>query len=447
MNPQIALILVLMFIFFAIYYEHKRSEGISGAVWIIALWLLYYGSKGLGVFLNVHTTIEQGSPPDRYFLIILGLATIFILIKRNFPLIAVLKQNWIAGLIITYMLISITWSQYPGISFRRWIREVIAFIVALLLVSENNPIQTLSSALKKAIYAALPLSILLIKYYPAYGREYGRWTGEVMWTGIASQKNGLAMICALSILFFAWSFWQGRKKEKQHNSIIAISIDTLMIMLAAYLMMGPRHILTYSATSFLTLIAGIFIMFSVIIAFKRQMNVKKAVIISAIIIISLGIFMPFTGKLPIKTLPQLLNRSETLTDRTQIWNSLVPYAKKHILLGYGYGGFWTTELRNQISSHAHNGYLDTILELGLIGLFLFIFFIFKVMQKNIEGLKDNIDIAFFFLPLIFVIILRNIAESPLGEFISFQMWLLLCWSFIVNTKKDILFNPEKELPG
>ena len=444
MNPQIALLFVLIFIFIAIYIEHKRAEDISGAVWIVAIWFLYIGSKGLGFFLNTQTTLEQGSLPDRYFLIILGLIAILILIKRNFPFIPAFKQNWPVTLIIFYMLISVAWSKYPGMAFRRWGREAIALIIALLLISEKNPIQTLTSALKKAIYAALPLSIVLIKYYPVYGREYGRWTGEVMWTGIASQKNGLAMLCALSILFFIWSFLKGKEKEKQFNSSIAISIDILMIILAAYLMMGPRHTLTYSATSFLALITGIIIMLSTIIASKKGKSLKKIIVIFAIIIIFTGIFMPFSGKLPSRTLPKLLNRSETLTDRTQIWTLLVPYAKKHIFLGYGYGSFWTTELRAQISSHAHNGYLDTILELGIFGLFLFILFIFKLMLNTIIYIKNNNFISYFLLALIFMVILRCIAESPFGEFTSFSMWLVLCWSFMVNKENDNLINIGKE---
>ncbi len=431
MPPQLALVLVLIFISFAVYIEHKES-GVSGiVVWIIAIWILYSVSKGLGFFFQVQTTIEQGNPYDRNLLLFLGALAAIILIKRKFPIITMLKSNWIVTLIITYMLISVVWSQYPAISFRRWGREAIAIIIALLLVSENDPPRILTSAIKKSIYCSIPLSLLLIKYYPEYGRSYHRWTGEVEWSGIAHTKNSLAMLCSITILFLLWSFSWAMKKSKAFSSNKTFLIDLSILALGAYLMMGPRHTLTYSATSLLALIAGIFIMFSLIIALKKEMNVKKTFLISAIIIISTGIIMPFTGKLPSKTFPRLLKRSETLTDRTQIWNSLVPYAEKNILLGYGYGGFWTTELRSQIDSHAHNGYLDTILDLGLVGLFLFIFFILKMIIKNTEGLKNTFYISFFLLPLAFIIILRSISESPFGEFNTLSMWLILCWSFII----------------
>lgn len=444
MPPQIALIFVLAFIIFVTYIEHRNSKISGGPVWIIAIWLLYSSSKGLGIFFNVETTIEQGSLPDRYFLFILGAMAAIILIKRKFPLITVLKQNRVIILIIMYMLISAAWSQHPGISFRRWGREALALIFTLLLTSEENPIKTLISALKKSIYAALPLSILLIKYYPAYGREYGRWTGEVMWTGIASQKNGLAMLCAISILFLFWNILESWKKERQSASIISVIVDLVMIILAAYFMMGPQHTLNYSATSFLSLVVGLLIFVTLKYTLRKGSTIKKLILITAMIIISIGISMPFSGKLPLKTIPKLLNRSETLTQRTEIWGALIPYAKKHLLLGYGYGSFWTTELRGQIASHAHNGYLDTILDLGLSGLILFISFIFLALIKSIESLKINFNPSSFFISLIFMIILRCIAESPLGEFQTFHMWLILSWYLIINAKyKTKHFNEEK----
>jgi len=435
--PQIALILFLAFISFIMYIDQKRTQLSGPIVWIIALWILYSGSKGLGVFLNVHTTIEAGSPPDRYFQIIIGLLAIFILIKRHFPISSTFKQNIYYFFILFYFLLSVVWARDPAISFRRWIREFIALLVVLLLMSEKSPIKTLISAFRKAIYAALPLSLLLIKYFPIYGREYGRWSGEVMWVGIAHQKNDLAMLCAISILFLAWTLLKNFKEWKKLNYKMPVFVDIFMFFLAIYLMLGPKRTFNYSATSTLSLIVGLVFMGYFKTASNKGANIKNKIVVSAIIIIAIGTILPFSGKIPIKTLPGLFNRTETLTGRTEIWKSLVPYAKKNILLGYGYGGFWTTSLRNLIASHAHNGYLDTILDLGLIGLIIFIIYILNILKKNANFLDEENQIPWFFLALIFMVLVRNIAESPLAEFTSYSMWLILAWSFIINTNHDL----------
>jgi len=446
--PQLALTLGLVFLGIIIYVEHQNSKKeVTGVVWIIALWILYTGSKGLGFFLNVNTTIEAGSPPDRYLLLSLGILSLIILINRHFSLSTALKQNTLVSGIVFYFLLSVLWSGAPEVSFRRWGREAIALIIALLLISEKNPVQTLSSALKKAVYVALSLSIILIKYFPAYGRSYGRWSGEVMWEGIASQKNGLAMICVISILFFIWSISQTIKDRKYFYSKLMLLVDSFMVLLALYLMMGPQKTLTYSATSLLSLIAGLISLAFFRVKSRFSKKIEKNILIIAVILIIIGITIPFSGKLPIKSLPKLLNRNETLTNRMAIWSSLLPYAKKHILLGYGFGGFWTTFLREQIGSHAHNGYLNTILDLGLTGLFLFIIFIIKLLNQSIKLLTSNSQAAVLFISLILMLLVRNIAEVSLGEFTSFFMWLLLAWSFILKTGENMSLHQEEVQQG
>ncbi|MCX7974602.1 MAG: O-antigen ligase family protein [Candidatus Aminicenantes bacterium] len=430
MPPYLALIIVLSFISCVIYIEHKRAKNQSGAVWIVFLWILYSESKGLGTFFNIKTTVEAGSLPDRLFILALGIISLLILLKRQYSIYTILKLNGKATVILIYMLISILWSKYPAISFRRWGREAIAFIIASLLCSEKYPIKMLISALKKAIYSALPLSILLIKYFPEYGRSYRKLTGEVSWEGIASQKNGLVMICSLSILFLCWSLTQDLRNWKTLPSKFPVFIDVFFVMLAFYLMMGPRRTLTYSATSFFALIVGLIFFIFLKMAIKYGISIEKKFMLIAIFIISIGIVMPFSGKIPIKALPKLLNRNETLTGRTEIWNSLIPYANQNLLLGHGFGGFWTTALRNEIASHAHNGYLNTILNLGLCGLLLFIIFILDFIKKSFKLLRSESQIAFFSLSLILVLIIRNISEVSLGEFSTYSTWLLLSLSFI-----------------
>lgn len=445
MSPQLALIVVLTFIGSVIYIEHKTAENISAAVWIIAIWILYLGSKGLGFFLHIHTTIEAGSWPDRYFILILGILSLLIIYSRHFPLVAALKKNMPVALILIYSIISVLWSRVPGISFRRWGREAVALVIALLLCSEKYPVQTLLSALKKAIYAALPLSILLIKYYPAYGRSYGRWTGEVMWEGIASQKNGLALICSLSILFLIWSLTQDLSNWRRLPSKLPVFVDIFMVMLALYLMMGPKRTLTYSATSFIALITGLIFLIFLKTTARHEINIEKIIMLIAIIIIAIGLVMPFSGKIPIKSLPKLLNRSETLTNRTIIWNALIPYAKQHLLSGHGFGGFWNTSLRNQIASHAHNGYLDTILDLGLFGLSLFIIFILILIKKSLKLLRSESRIASFFTSLILMLLVRNVSEVSIGEFTGYSMWLILAWSFIMSKEDDLMLGKDEKL--
>jgi O-antigen ligase len=432
LRPQIALLLTIIFIIFILYIEREQNKHISKALWIPSLWLLYTGSKGLGYYLNLKTTIEAGSPPDRYFLIFLGIIAIIILLRRNLPLIEIIKRNQLFTIIILYMLISISWSQWPVISLKRWGREVIAFLMAGLLVSEQFPIKAFVSILRRIIYISLPFSILLIKYYPLYGREYNRWTGELMWIGVASQKNGLAMLCSLSAVFLIWSIWQNISIWPSVKSKLIILIDIFMLLLAIYLMMGPRRTFTYSSTSFLSLLTGLITIILLKFSIHKAIDIKKKLLSIAIIIIILGTLMPFIGKIPLKTLPQILGRDSTLTGRTQIWTSLIRYAKRNIFLGYGFGGFWTTALRETIAANAHSGYLDTILELGVTGLFIFSFFLISIINKATKLIENEWSIFLFFVSIVFMYLVHNISETLMGNFISLPSAMILFISFLSN---------------
>jgi O-antigen ligase len=76
----------------------------------------------------------------------------------------------------------------------------------------------------------------------------------------------------------------------------------------------------------------------------------------------------------------LLGRAEhvgTLTGRTELWEELIPYAQERLLLGYGYGSFWSVDRIDEISntvywglSSSHSVYLETLLGVGVVGLSL-----------------------------------------------------------------------------
>jgi exopolysaccharide production protein ExoQ len=67
----------------------------------------------------------------------------------------------------------------------------------------------------------------------------------------------------------------------------------------------------------------------------------------------------------------------TLTGRIPIWTNVLSDVSERPLLGYGYGGFWTRQRIWEYSlshhwqfNHAHSSYLETLLNVGVLGLAL-----------------------------------------------------------------------------
>jgi exopolysaccharide production protein ExoQ len=80
------------------------------------------------------------------------------------------------------MLISILWSDFPFISLKRWVRTAGCSIMALVVLSEANPYEAMHAILRRTIYVVMPLSVVLVKYYPHLGVSFGRWSGQPSYT-------------------------------------------------------------------------------------------------------------------------------------------------------------------------------------------------------------------------------------------------------------------------
>src|SRR5262249_23761737 len=94
-----------------------------------------------------------------------------------------------------------------------------------------------------------------------------------------------------------------------------------------------------------------------------------------------ALFFVNVAWLPIETLfVEILGRETTLTGRLPIWQGILTNFSSHPFFGVGYDAFWTISNREALrvifagskwaASHAHNGYLDILNELGIIGGFL-----------------------------------------------------------------------------
>jgi O-antigen ligase len=357
--------------------------------------------------------MEAGSPMDRVFLLFLFFISIYFLSRRKFEWSNAIRQNTWPIIIVLYMLVSVIWSGMPGISFRRCVRELVAFAMAFLVMSEEKPLLAAERIFLRTIYIIIPFSIILIKYFPEYGRGYNRWTGGVQWLGMAYQKNGLAMLCAFSIMYLIWKLFKGRDKKEWASTKLGICADILVILMSAYLLGGPDHTLKHSATSSVSLIIGLLVFVGLIWVKKREVRVGRAFLITVItFVIIYGTITPFIGKLAILDISSYLGRDETLTGRADaIWAILVPYALSKPLLGHGFGGFWTTGMREMTSAHAHNGYLDAILDLGVIGLLMLFIYIISCCIRATKLLQDDFWHGALFVCYLIITAVRNITES------------------------------------
>ncbi len=176
----------------------KKSQDVSEAIGVPLVWMFLAGSRYIGQWLNLGPSIDiadpsaiynEGSPIDRLTFFILIIAGTTVLGKRKIIWNRLIIQNkWIC-LYLAYCAVSILWCDYPFTSLKRWIKDLGNIIMAMVILTEKNPYEATTTVLRRIAFMLVPLSILLIRYYPELGRSYHM--GNLMVTGVANQKNGL----------------------------------------------------------------------------------------------------------------------------------------------------------------------------------------------------------------------------------------------------------------
>jgi exopolysaccharide production protein ExoQ len=435
MPPFLALILCTIFVVWLLTIDHKSSPHNSLTLWLPTIWVLLIAGKPLGVWFEVaRTDGEMGSPLDRNFLIILIILGLSILFRRRFAFFKAVKDNSRLIFLATFMLLSTLWSDIFFTSVARWVREIMTpVIMSFLILSENDPREAMLSILRRTTYIAIPFSLLLIKYYPLFGVQYSRWEGQLMWMGVATQKNGLGILCLIAIFFLSWSLIRRRRNHNIQTVRYQTIAEIFLLILSLLLLKGPS-IYAMSATSVSALAAGL-AAFIVLLRLSKSRIYPSANTLSVITIavIVIGTLSVFSEGQTLGFLTSSLGRDSTLTGRTDIWRQFLPMALQHPLLGHGFGGFWTeATIAYQEVNSVHNGYLEVILHLGFVGLILVSLFLLSSLRRAQQLVKNDFYWVSLWICFLFMSILHNMGESSLDSF-SRTLTAMLVFLYVASS--------------
>ncbi len=347
-------------------------------------------------------------------LIVIGL---LILYRRKLDWALLIRRNvWIL-VFFSYAVLSVLWSDFPFIAFKRWFKASGNVIMALILLTERNPRQAIGIVFRRLAFLLLPLSILFIKYFPSLGRSYHM--GRPLFSGVATQKNGLGQLCLILGIYFFWGlFHRNRVQAKQRRETRVLIYLTVLPMLFWLLDKSD------SATSLGALLLAIAIMFIGRLRSMRQdpQRILKLGIAAVLIFVLLEAAFDVTG-----FIIQSLGRDATLTTRVPMWEVLISSAENP-LFGSGYESFWLGSRLSVLFGlfgvmQAHNGYLELYLSLGIMGLALFLAGIIAGVVMLKSRLKEDYSFALLRLTFIAVVVIYNWTEATFYGVSN--MWMLL----------------------
>jgi O-antigen ligase len=412
--PPLALALTLVLMFFLFRRDIRESPDVSGALWLPLLWLLLGCTRSVCAWLNIFglpvggaASEEEGSPLDALFYFGMIVAGFCVLNKRQVQLSEIVRNNgWLIAFLL-YCFISIAWSDYPFISFKRWIKILGHPIMALIVLTEPDPKEALTRLMKRCAYVIVPVSILFIKYYPHLGRSYDQWTGVQMTKGIAGHKNMLGADCMILGLFFFWhllQIWQTERNTRRRNELRLIA----GFLIGIWWLFSLAH----SATSLICLFIGVLTVVFVGIRSVNKKFIGTYMLAALVLLAAAELAFGISGHLS-----EALGRGSNLSGRKELWTALFGLHTNPIL-GTGFESFWLGERLKRleglfffIPNEAHNGYLEIYLTLGLIGVFLLIGQFVAAFRKIRLELFRNFEWGRYRLGFLAAVVLYNWTEA------------------------------------
>src|SRR5438876_9113872 len=412
--PTIASFLTIAFIVFLFRRDIRERPNISGALWLPLIWLVISCSRAVSQWLNIFglpvagaPSVEEGSPLDACFYFVLIAAGFYVLNKRQVRLSEVVRNNGWLIVFLLYCFISIAWSDFPFVAFKRWIKVLGHPIMALIILTEPDLEEALIRLMKRCAYVVVPVSILFIKYYPQWGRDFDPWIGAASSNGIAGNKNMLGADCLILGFFFFWHLLQTWKTERsswRRNELRLIA----GFLIGLWWLFSEAH----SATSLICLFVG-----ALTVVFVGIHSINKR-FIGTYMLAVLGLLAGADLGFGISGgLSEALGRGSELSGRTELWTRLLAFHTNPIL-GTGFESFWLGERPQRleglfyfIPNEAHNGYLEIYLTLGLVGLFILIALFIATFWKIRPELWRNFEWGRFRLGLLAAIVVYNWSEA------------------------------------
>jgi O-antigen ligase len=388
----------------------------------LVIGLIYFA----GGFFTSH--IAEGDVSQRQnsdlpkILLQLGLfATLALLIAIHWKLVlpGLRSAGWVLFL-CAVAISSAAWSSDIVFTFRRAIILYIMTIFAVYLGSRFDWDEALD-IIGWASTVVVLASLFAVVFFPDYGISQDKHAGD--WIGLFVHKNILGLQMIVAILTFA----AGKP------AILPSWIRGVLLALS-----GTVLIFSHSATSWIALA---FVLTLYPFLHLVRLNRRSAVFLG---VVSLPVILCVAAFLTINyvSILESLGRNATLTGRVPLWAAVMDSIRLKPWFGYGYAAFWRqlggdsqsviTKVR-WFAPHAHNGYLDLWLDLGLLGLTLFACGLVAAFRRAIEVFQFSSNRAerwpLLFLSLFFV---YNCAESHLMRLLS-TLWIPYVSTYVALT--------------
>jgi len=299
---------------------------------------------------------------------------------------------------------SVSWAFKPELSFVRFTQEAMV-LTALVLPAL---LSSASSDLLRGVFLCFAcgtiINVLLIPGGYVTFAQYGADLVDIGYQGYFTGKNLLGEFAAIAFLLSVHEMLHSGRR-RGFGLVIGAAALVLLFMSNSKTALG------------LVIIAPILAALTQMIA--RPARISPAVVVAAMLLVYI-VFCQAVG-FDTNRIAYLLTGDSSFTGRTTIWAFSESEIARNPLLGWGYQSFWLvgadapslTDASGWVKfmPNSHNGYYDTILELGYVGLGFLLVFLTTTVHVIGHVTAHDAKRAWLLLTIALFIMIYNFIET------------------------------------
>ncbi|MDO6712201.1 hypothetical protein Q4567_15810 [Aliiglaciecola sp. 2_MG-2023] len=408
---------------------HDFSVSYKKLIQLTFIFSLFLSTGAVVDFLiagpDVRDQLEESNSQLRLFLWlpVYLLFTFFSVIYYK-KLLDFFKQNLPFLSLLLLCLVSCLWSGLFSLSIYSSSQMVLLTCFAIIVGYSFS-----AKSILKQIYFVLCTIIVLSFIYVLAMPEYGvsTYVDEVAFRGVFPEKNRLGQVL---VYYFCLSFALFKRN----------TVNMAIFAMACFLMLGNK-----SATALvLTLMLPAFFYISKLFYGNQKSIMVNSFAAFILVFITTSILI-FTYEY----LLLLLGKDPTLTGRTDLWHYGIESVMENPFLGFGYNAFWKYEggmggeyiriLLEWGPMSMHNGWFETVLQLGIIGLLLALYVFFQLLGLSVSALNkskmsQHSRVIFVFILIYFIWSLMQHIILRHQEFTHYLFTVIFSCLFFYKTK-------------
>ncbi len=163
------------------------------------------------------------------------------------------------------------------------------------------------------------------------------------------------------------------------------------------------------------------------------------------LVIGIGVYVYYTAGVFGWLIPYLTRGSVettmTLTGRVPLWQILISDIQQHPWLGAGFAAYWSPERVYQVEQivgwsapSAHNGFVEELLNTGIVGLTILLAFFFCAMLVAVRAVRQGDPLGWLAILFLLYYVLLNLTNSLIQEYLEVPLIILLAILSLLSSK-------------